>query len=75
VPASSHPFSEGDRVVAEHVTIYGPHHTPTIRTGTVAQVSETQPHITWVDWDLGPRFQMVGTSHLRPETEADHARD
>jgi desulfoferrodoxin (superoxide reductase-like protein) len=66
VPASSHPYSEGDRVTVEHVTISGPHREVEIRAGRVAQVSETQPHITWVQWDDGP-LGMVGTAHLHPE--------
>jgi desulfoferrodoxin (superoxide reductase-like protein) len=67
---TDHPFNEGDRVTAEWVTTFGPHRDVEVRTGTVAQISSTQPHITWVDWDNGPRFQLIGTSHLHAEREA-----
>jgi ribosomal protein L21E len=64
---SGHPFSEGARVSVKVTTTYGPHRTAKRRRGTVEQVSETQPHITWVRWDDDPRrTQIVGTSHLKP---------
>jgi desulfoferrodoxin (superoxide reductase-like protein) len=68
---SEHPFTEGDRVEVDHKTISGPHVEIEVRTGTVAQVSSTQPHITWVDWDGGPRWQLMGTAHLRHATERE----
>jgi hypothetical protein len=60
-----HPFKEGDRVAVDfnncgHVEV---------RLGTVAQASSTQPHITWVDWDNGPKWKLTGTGHLRKITE------
>jgi hypothetical protein len=48
---TEHPYNEGDRVIAGR------------RTGTVSQVSDSQPHIAWVQWDDGP-LGMVGTAHL-----------
>lgn len=42
-----------------------------VRRGTVVQTSSTQPHIAWVDWDDGRRWQMVGTAALRVEVESD----
>jgi hypothetical protein len=70
-----HPYSEGDRVAMDHKTIDGPHVEVEERQGTVVQVSSTQPHITWVTWDGGPSWQMIGTSHLRLVVSFDNVYD
>lgn len=59
--AWTHPFSEGDRVAID----FNNCGQVEVREGTVVQVSETQPHITWVKWDETSGWRMIGTAHLR----------
>jgi hypothetical protein len=54
-------INEGDRVAVEYNNCGHLEH----RAGTVVQKSSTQPHIAWIDWDDGRRWQMCGTAHLR----------
>jgi hypothetical protein len=54
-------FNEGDRVAVD----FNNCGQIEVRTGTIVQAPSTQPHIAWVDWDNGPRWQMVGTAHLQ----------
>lgn len=62
---STHPYNEGDRVAID----FNNCGQVEARVGTVVQTSSTQPHITWVDWDNGPRWQLVGTARLRPSAD------
>jgi hypothetical protein len=59
-------LAEGDRVAVD----YNDCGHMEVRTGTVVQVSCTQPHIAWVDWDDGRRWVLMGTAHLRPADDA-----